>query len=83
MSNVRKKGKRQERQRKGLYASNDRQRERDIERPYTYIFDAHGSLARRQTLSIVIIEVREERTRVIKVSGVATIATCPGNSTHR
>lgn len=40
----------------------------------TYIFDAQGSPAKRQTLSIVIIEVREERTRVIKVSGVATIA---------
>lgn len=48
-------------------------------RIYTYIciyictFDGLDSSARR--LSIVIIEVRKERTRkVIKVSGVATIA---------
>lgn len=55
-------------------------REKEGEGTSVYIFDAHGSPARRQTFSIVIIEVRKERTRVIKVSGVATIATYPGDT---
>lgn len=53
--------------------------EEEEEKPNIYIyiyictFDGLDSSARR--LSIVIIEVRKERTRkVIKVSGVATIA---------